>query len=131
MVADAVEQHLEVEHAALRYWVEALKAMPCPAKANEAMLAELGAAAVDIAELLYKILEMLFSEQEAGLAALLPIKPFDRATAARIWKMSEAQAGQVLDELAGRGISGFLRKPFSPDTLLARVREVVEAPASV
>jgi ferredoxin len=55
-------------------------------------------------ELLYKILEMLFSEQEAGLVALLPIKPFDRAAAARIWTMSEAQAGQVLDELADRGI---------------------------
>jgi len=55
-------------------------------------------------ELLYKILKMLFSEREAGLVALLPIKPFDRATAARIWKMAEAQAGQVLDELAGRGI---------------------------
>ena len=55
-------------------------------------------------ELLYKILKMLFREREAGLVALLPIKPFDRATAARIWKMPEAQAGQVLDELAGRGI---------------------------
>ena len=55
-------------------------------------------------ELLYKILKMLFSEQEAGLVALLPIKPFDRTTAARIWKMTEAEAGQVLEELAGRGI---------------------------
>ena len=55
-------------------------------------------------ELLYKILEMLFSEQEAGLVALLPIKPFDRATAARVWGMDEVQAGRVLDELAGRGI---------------------------
>ena len=55
-------------------------------------------------ELLYKILQMLFIEQEAGLVALLPIKPFDRVTAARILKMPEAQAGQVLDELAGRGI---------------------------
>lgn len=55
-------------------------------------------------ELLFKILKMLFSEREAGLVALLPIKPFDRETAARIWKMPEAQAGTVLDELAGRGI---------------------------
>ena len=37
---------------------------------------------------------------------------------------------RVTDELAGREISGFLKKPFSPETLLARVREVVEAPAS-
>jgi ferredoxin len=35
---------------------------------------------------------------------MLPIKPFDRKTAARIWNMPEAQAGQVLDELADRGI---------------------------
>jgi ferredoxin len=55
-------------------------------------------------ELLHKILKMLFSEREAGLVALLPIKPFDRKTAARIWNMPEAQAGQVLDELADRGI---------------------------
>jgi ferredoxin len=55
-------------------------------------------------ELLYKILQMLFSEQEAGLVALLPIKPFDCAKAASIWGMPEAQAEQVLDELAGRGI---------------------------
>jgi ferredoxin len=55
-------------------------------------------------ELLFKILQMLFSEREAGLVALLPIKPFDRATAARIWKMPEPQAGQILDELADRGI---------------------------
>jgi ferredoxin len=55
-------------------------------------------------ELLHKILQMLFSEQEAGLVALLPIKPFDRKTAARIWSMPETEAEQVLDRLAGRGI---------------------------
>jgi PAS domain S-box-containing protein len=38
---------------------------------------------------------------------------------------------RVAGDLAGRGISGFLKKPFSPETLLARVREVIEAPASV
>jgi ferredoxin len=55
-------------------------------------------------ELLYRILEMLFSEREAGLVSLLPIKPFDTTTAARIWKMPQAQATVALDELADRGI---------------------------
>jgi ferredoxin len=55
-------------------------------------------------ELLHKILKMLFSEREAGLVALLPIKPFDRSVAARVWSMDEAQAESILDELAGRGI---------------------------
>jgi PAS domain S-box-containing protein len=38
---------------------------------------------------------------------------------------------RVAGELASRGLAGFLKKPFSPETLLARVREVIEAPASV
>jgi len=55
-------------------------------------------------ELLYRILEMLFSEKEAGLAADLPIRPFTAEQASRIWKMSLAQTRKKLDELAGRGI---------------------------
>jgi ferredoxin len=55
-------------------------------------------------ELLYSILKMLFSEREAGLVALLPIKPFKAKKAAGIWKMSETEARLILDELAGRGI---------------------------
>ncbi len=43
-------------------------------------------------ELLYRILELLFSEREAGLVAQLPIRPFDAKQAARIWKMREAEA---------------------------------------
>jgi hypothetical protein len=39
-------------------------------------------------ELLYKILKMFFTEKEAGLVALLPIKPFTAKKAARIWKMN-------------------------------------------
>jgi len=50
---------------------------------------------------------------------------------AKIVLVSGYREERVADELAGRGISGFLKKPFSPDTLLARVREAVEAPASV
>lgn len=54
--------------------------------------------------LLFKILEMLFDEKEAGLVALLPIKPFTVARAARIWKQSAADARRILDGLADRGI---------------------------
>jgi len=55
-------------------------------------------------DLLYGILKMLFSEDEAGLVALLPIKPFDAAAAARVWKKSLAESRTILDTLASRGI---------------------------
>jgi ferredoxin len=55
-------------------------------------------------ETLYAILKMLFSEREAGLVALLPIKPFTAQKAAQVWHMNESQAKKVLDELAGRAI---------------------------
>jgi len=55
-------------------------------------------------ELLFNILRMLFSEREAGLVALLPIKPFSAEHAAKTWKMDLAAARNVLDALAGRGI---------------------------
>ena len=43
-------------------------------------------------ELLFRILELLFSEREAGLVAQLPIQPFDGRAAARTWGMGEAEA---------------------------------------
>jgi Pyruvate/2-oxoacid:ferredoxin oxidoreductase delta subunit len=55
-------------------------------------------------ETLYKILRVLVTEREAGLVALLPIKPFGAGEAAKRWGMSEADARQVLEELAGRAI---------------------------
>lgn len=55
-------------------------------------------------DLLYRILEILFSEREAALVALLPIRPFGARTAARIWKLDEAEARKILDELASRAI---------------------------
>lgn len=55
-------------------------------------------------ELLYKILKMLFNEKEAGLVALLPIKPFNLKKAGEIWKMKFADAQKILDELASRAI---------------------------
>ena len=38
-------------------------------------------------KLLYEILKILFSEKEAALVSLLPIKPFTAEKAKRIWKM--------------------------------------------
>jgi Pyruvate/2-oxoacid:ferredoxin oxidoreductase delta subunit len=55
-------------------------------------------------ETLYKILGVLFSEKEAALVAQLPIKPFTVGIASRVWKMDEAAAHKVLNELASRAI---------------------------
>jgi formate hydrogenlyase subunit 6/NADH:ubiquinone oxidoreductase subunit I len=53
---------------------------------------------------LYDILAMLFSEREAGLVAQLPIRPFTADLAARRWKVPEAEARRVLDELSSRAV---------------------------
>jgi hypothetical protein len=53
---------------------------------------------------LYKILQILFSEREAQLVALLPIKPFTAEKASQVWKLSLAETQKILDELAGRAI---------------------------
>jgi NAD-dependent dihydropyrimidine dehydrogenase PreA subunit len=55
-------------------------------------------------EVLYKILRMLFSQQEAEYVSLLPIKPFNAEMAARLWKTSLLEAQTILDALADRGI---------------------------
>jgi len=55
-------------------------------------------------DLLNKILSILFSEKEAGLVSLLPIKPFTADKAAKIWKLKLSEAQKILDELAGRAI---------------------------
>ena len=62
-------------------------------------------------DVLYAILKLLFSEREAGLVALLPIKPFTAAAAARAWKRPEAEAIEVLDALAGRAILLDIERP--------------------
>lgn len=54
--------------------------------------------------LLFKILKILFREEEAALVSRLPIRPFSVQKAAAIWKMSEAKAQTILEELAGRAI---------------------------
>jgi len=55
-------------------------------------------------ETLFKILSMLFSEKEADLVAMLPIKPFTVKSASYIWKMDEVQAENILQKLASRAI---------------------------
>ena len=55
-------------------------------------------------DLLFQILKMLFSEQEAKLASLMPIRPFTAKKASRIWKMDLTSTQKVLEELAGRAI---------------------------
>jgi len=55
-------------------------------------------------DLLFEILKILFSEKEAGLVSLLPIKPFSTKKAAKIWKIKEDDAKKILNDLADRGI---------------------------
>lgn len=57
-----------------------------------------------LSDSLLNILRILVSEQEAGLIAQLPIKPFTIARAAAIWKLSKAQAQNILETLASRAI---------------------------
>ena len=55
-------------------------------------------------ELLFKILKILFSEKDARLVSLTPIRPFTVKKIAGIWKMSEKDARLRLDDLADRGL---------------------------
>jgi ferredoxin len=55
-------------------------------------------------DLLFEILKILFSEKEAGLVSLLPIKPFNARKAAKIWKVKEEEARTILNDLADRGL---------------------------
>ncbi|NHZ85469.1 MAG: (Fe-S)-binding protein, partial [Planctomycetia bacterium] len=55
-------------------------------------------------ELLTKILKILFSDQEAGLVSLMPIKPFTAQKASRIWKMDIVNTKKILDKLAQRAL---------------------------
>jgi ferredoxin len=54
-------------------------------------------------ELLFKILKVLFSEREAELVSLLPLKPFTDKKAAAIWKLNLSDARVILNDLADRG----------------------------
>jgi ferredoxin len=55
-------------------------------------------------ELLFGILQLLFTKEEAALVALLPLRPFTAAAAARNWKQAEGKALATLENLASRGM---------------------------
>ncbi|NQT49535.1 4Fe-4S binding protein [Candidatus Kuenenbacteria bacterium] len=55
-------------------------------------------------EALFKILEILFTKDEAEKVSLLPIKPFSVETAAKRWKTSNESAKKTLNDLADKGI---------------------------
>ena len=55
-------------------------------------------------QLLYEILKILFTDQEAQLVSLLPIKPFTALQASRIWKLDLNTTRKILDTLAGRAL---------------------------
>ncbi len=53
---------------------------------------------------LYKILQVLYTEHEAKMVSLLPVRPFTLKKAARIWGMSELQAEKLLDQLCDKAL---------------------------
>lgn len=55
-------------------------------------------------ELLFKIFAILFSEREAQLLSLLPLRPFSARKAAGIWKLPESEARTTLEALASRAL---------------------------
>ena len=55
-------------------------------------------------ETLYRILSVLFSEEEAELVSKLPIKPFTVEKAARAWQVTPDEARSTLETLASRAI---------------------------
>jgi len=69
-------------------------------------------------ELLFRILRVLFTEEEAELVALLPIRPFTAAHAARVWSRSEAASLGILVRLADRGMLLDLERPDGTQTFV-------------
>ncbi len=53
---------------------------------------------------LYKILQVLYTEHEAKMVSLLPVRPFTLKKAARIWGISELQAEKLLDQLCDKAL---------------------------
>ncbi|MBF0100541.1 MAG: 4Fe-4S dicluster domain-containing protein [Desulfobacterales bacterium] len=55
-------------------------------------------------DLLFQILKILFTEREAKLVSLLPIKPFTAKKASDIWNMNLESSKQILNQLAEKGL---------------------------
>lgn len=55
-------------------------------------------------ETLYKILSMMFTEEEAALVAKLPIKSFNIKDASRIWKLDKVTTAKILENLASKAL---------------------------
>ncbi len=55
-------------------------------------------------ETLYKILNVMFSEEEALLVSKIPIKPFTVKVASKAWKKSIEESSVILNELASRAL---------------------------
>lgn len=53
---------------------------------------------------LYKILQVLYTEKEAKWVALLPVRPFTLKKAAKIWGTTEAKAEKFLDHLCEKAL---------------------------
>jgi ferredoxin len=69
-------------------------------------------------ELLFQILRVLFTEEEAGLVSLLPIRPFTVAHAAKVWQKAEAASLGILERLADRGMLLDLEHPDGTRTFV-------------
>jgi len=61
--------------------------------------------------LLFDILGLLFSREEAELVARLPIRPFTVAQAARAWRVPKARARARLEELAEKALLVDIEQP--------------------
>jgi len=65
---------------------------------------DMNAQGAPASESLYKILEILFSAEEAEKVSLLPIMPFEISEAAKRWSLSEPETKKILNELASKGL---------------------------
>lgn len=68
---------------------------------------------------LFKILKLLFTEEEAGLVSVLPLNFFTAKEASKQWNISTKSTKKILDKLADKGILLDLRKGRTQAYILA------------